>query len=135
MNERHKVMKHQEFEGSAEDVLAYIQKPAKRRLSLEQKLLRLVRRYRAAEKRRLRKPARTAGCRRRNRRRPNGGREGAPSQQTSNLLERAARVPKSNTLVRVANATVAPVAPGLVAGLLSVAPFTLGVSAAPLADN
>ncbi len=104
-----RMTKHENRAGRIEDLALRAIEPAPRRLSLEQKIRRLVRRYRAAEKRRLKRqgpPAPSSpapGCPRERRRL---GGDNAPE-----TFEKAARICFADPPVWNAGAAVAPLAP------------------------
>ena len=110
------------MEGQVKGLPSPLPRRPERRLSLEEKILRLARRYRLAEKRRLRRQnaiaknrcshARCHGCRL----------DRVAGKIPPSPFERAARVPFENTLVWTTSAAWVPMAPGLVAGRLLCVP-------------
>lgn len=87
-----------------------------RRLSLEEKILRIVRRYRARERYRLkRRVGKRKRLARHSLRQPQHRHFGG---QPANVLEKAVRVCNADTLDRSASAAAARIAPGFVAGRL-----------------
>jgi hypothetical protein len=112
------VMKYEAYEEPGEGAPAAVYRPAERRVSLEQKIMRLIRRYRAEERRTRRRQAASEKHRCRARHSPGTQTREESEQNAANPLERTARVCSASTLAAMANAVVAPVAPGFVAGRL-----------------
>ena len=90
-----------------------IQKP---RLSLEQKILRYLRRYRAAEKRRLKKESKSGKRHSRIRYLQKEERNPEIGGEPAKAFERAARVCSANTLAKKPSAAKVRTAPRIVAG-------------------
>jgi hypothetical protein len=111
------VKRYNSFGSCREDLPTNATLTNPRRLSLEEKILRLVRQYRAREKRRLKKQnalPRSLPVVSEVPRSTRPGLDAKPSQ----VFEQAARVWSASTLAGDASAAAAPAVPGLVAGRL-----------------
>lgn len=110
--------KRNTFVGRMDGIPSNTNPPASRRVSLEEKILRLVRQYRAAEKRRQKRqtaPSKRFSMVSHSRvahQMPGCGRT------TAKALEKAARACSTNTPAWKASAAMVPAAPGFVAGRL-----------------